>query len=88
MWAARIRLADGTLDERCNDDGENGTHSSQYCCLTSLGAGQNLISLLQNMSAENVVVVVSRWFGGIMLGSDRFRHVCSATPCYYLADIS
>lgn len=62
MWAARFRLVDGTLDERCNDDGEHG-------------AGQNLMALLKNMNAENVLIVVSRWFGGVMLGSDRFRHV-------------
>lgn len=34
------------------------------------------------MAAENVVIVVSRWFGGIMLGSDRFRHVRPSYPGY------
>jgi len=26
----------------------------------------------------NVVVVVSRWFGGILLGGDRFKHINNA----------
>ena len=31
----------------------------------------------QIVDAENVVVVVSRWWGGIMLGPDRFKHINS-----------
>ena len=27
------------------------------------------------MDAENVLVVVSRWYGGIQLGPDRFKHI-------------
>lgn len=27
------------------------------------------------MDAWNVIVVVSRWFGGTLLGSDRFKHI-------------
>lgn len=30
------------------------------------------------MDAWNVVVVVSRWFGGTHLGPDRFKHINSA----------
>lgn len=44
----------------CDDDGETA-------------AGGRLLHLLQLMDAWNVVVVVSRWFGGVLLGSDRFR---------------
>ncbi|CAM9482304.1 unnamed protein product [Laminaria digitata] len=28
--------------------------------------------------AQNVLVVVSRWFGGIHLGPDRFKHINNA----------
>ena len=30
------------------------------------------------MDAWNVIVVVSRWFGGIHIGPDRFKHINSA----------
>jgi pyruvate/2-oxoglutarate dehydrogenase complex dihydrolipoamide acyltransferase (E2) component len=35
-------------------------------------AGGRLLQLLHNAGAENVVVVVSRWFGGVLLGPSRF----------------
>lgn len=50
------------LLQDCDDDGE--TH-----------AGSRLLHLLQILDATNVVVVVSRWFGGIQLGPDRFKHI-------------
>jgi hypothetical protein len=39
------------------------------------GAGSKLSQLLELTHAENVAVVVTRWFGGILLGPDRFRHI-------------
>jgi putative IMPACT (imprinted ancient) family translation regulator len=30
---------------------------------------------MQILEVENVVVVVSRWFGGIHLGPDRFKNI-------------
>jgi hypothetical protein len=44
----------------CNDDGESA-------------AGGRVLHLLQVMDAWGVLVVVSRWFGGVKLGPDRFR---------------
>ena len=44
----------------CDDDGESA-------------AGGRLLRLLQLMDVSDVVVVVSRWFGGVLLGGDRFR---------------
>ena len=29
--------------------------------------------MLQRVGARNVMVVVTRWFGGILLGTDRFK---------------
>ncbi|CAH8479499.1 unnamed protein product [Dicrocoelium dendriticum] len=46
----------------CDDDGE--TH-----------AGSRLLHLLTISCAENVAVMVSRWYGGIQLGPDRFKHI-------------
>ena len=31
------------------------------------------------MNVKNVIVVVSRWWGGILLGPDRFKHINNAT---------
>ncbi|KAK4472108.1 hypothetical protein MN116_005477 [Schistosoma mekongi] len=46
----------------CDDDGE--TH-----------AGGRLLHLLTLSGIENAAVMVSRWFGGIQLGPDRFKHI-------------
>ena len=32
-----------------------------------------MLHLLDILNVENVLVVVSRWFGGIQLGPDRFK---------------
>ncbi len=49
----------------CDDDGETA-------------AGGRLLHLLQVMSVWDVVVVVSRWYGGVKLGPDRFRLINTA----------
>ncbi|KAJ8682051.1 hypothetical protein QAD02_017843 [Eretmocerus hayati] len=49
----------------CDDDGE-------------IQAGSRLLHLLEIMNAKNVFVMVSRWYGGIHLGPDRFRHINNA----------
>ncbi|CAG60931.1 uncharacterized protein GVI51_J06127 [Nakaseomyces glabratus] len=42
------------------------------------GAGQRLLTLLERSNAFNVIVIVTRWYGGTPLGPARFRHICSA----------
>ncbi|KAL4541108.1 hypothetical protein Ndes2437B_g05496 [Nannochloris sp. 'desiccata'] len=49
----------GAFLQDCDDDGESA-------------AGGRLLHLLQMVDARNVVVVVSRWFGGTLLGPARF----------------
>lgn len=34
--------------------------------------------MFQIVDAKNVMVVVSRWYGGTHLGPDRFRHINNA----------
>ena len=34
--------------------------------------------LLSIVDAENVLVVVTRWYGGTKLGPDRFKHINNA----------
>lgn len=46
----------------CDDDGE-------------AAAGGRLAHLLTLLGAENVLVVVTRWFGGVLLGPERFKHI-------------
>lgn len=41
-------------------------------------AGGRLAFLLDVTKAEDVLVVVSRWYGGINLGADRFKHISNA----------
>lgn len=48
-----------------DEDGENA-------------AGGRLLHMLQAAKATGVCVVVSRWFGGVLLGPDRFRQINNA----------
>ncbi|KAK8846769.1 hypothetical protein IAR55_005857 [Kwoniella newhampshirensis] len=41
-------------------------------------AGARLKHLLEILEVENVLVVVSRWYGGTQLGPDRFKHINQA----------
>lgn len=40
-------------------------------------AGQKLASLLELMGTNDVLVVVSRWFGGTLLGPVRFKYIAN-----------
>ena len=54
------KLANG--DCYRDDDGENN-------------AGDKLLYLLDVMKVEDICVIVSRWYGGVHLGPDRFKHI-------------
>lgn len=60
MTAWRIRGPDETSYQDCDDDGETA-------------AGSRMLHLMQLMDVWNVMVVVTRWYGGVHLGPDRFR---------------
>ncbi|GKT44104.1 protein IMPACT-B [Colletotrichum spaethianum] len=64
-WAYRVpkqgRVAGmGEVHEACEDDGETG-------------CGEFILRLMREAGVVDVVVVLSRWFGGEMLGPDRWR---------------
>jgi len=59
ILAYRIRQGDQILENR-DDDGETG-------------AADQILYLMQISNAENVCCIVTRWFGGVKLGADRFR---------------
>jgi hypothetical protein len=66
ITAWRIQALDtGVTVQDCDDDGETA-------------AGGRLLHLMQLMDVWNVVVVVTRWYGGTKLGPDRFRIINSA----------
>ncbi|KAJ3598927.1 hypothetical protein NHX12_032890 [Muraenolepis orangiensis] len=63
IYAYRIYCEDKqSYLQDCEDDGETA-------------AGGRLLHLLQILDVRNVMVVVSRWYGGILLGPDRFKHI-------------
>jgi hypothetical protein len=59
ITAWRIRGAHGTSFQDCDDDGETA-------------AGGRLLHLMQLMDLWDVMVVVTRWYGGVKLGPRRF----------------
>ncbi|NXP56477.1 IMPCT protein, partial [Heliornis fulica] len=63
IYAYRIYCEDKqTFLQDCEDDGETA-------------AGGRLLHLMQILNVHDVLVVVSRWYGGILLGPDRFKHI-------------
>lgn len=61
-----VLLPDGPLK---NDDGESG-------------AGIVILRMLEREGLEGHIIVVTRWFGGVKLGGDRFRRVQDAVRVY------
>ena len=61
-----VLLPDGPLK---NDDGESG-------------AGMVILRMLEREGLEGHIIVVTRWFGGVKLGGDRFRRVQDAVRVY------
>jgi putative IMPACT (imprinted ancient) family translation regulator len=64
-WATRISQ-DGVIYETKSDDGETG-------------AGMVILRIMQKEQVSDCVICVTRWFGGIKLMGDRFKHVQDAT---------
>jgi putative IMPACT (imprinted ancient) family translation regulator len=52
-----------------NDDGETG-------------AGAVILRMLEREGLTDHIVVVTRWYGGVHLGGDRFAHVVTAVRAY------
>ena len=65
ITAWRIRGPNDTSYQDCDDDGETA-------------AGGRVLHLMQMMDVWDVMVVVTRWYGGILLGADRFKIINSA----------
>ncbi len=52
-----------------NDDGESG-------------AGAVILKMLEREGLTDTVVVVTRWYGGVHLGGDRFAHVVTCVRAF------
>ncbi len=52
-----------------NDDGE-------------AGAGAVILKMLERAGLVDHIIVVTRWYGGVHLGGDRFAHVVTCTRAY------
>ena len=46
------------------------------------GAGMVIVNMLEHDSITDHVVVVTRWYGGVKLGGDRFRRVKDSVSAY------
>ena len=64
-WATRISH-DGAIFETKSDDGETG-------------AGMVILRVMQKEEVSDCVICVTRWFGGVKLMGDRFKHIQDAT---------
>lgn len=67
-YAARVSK-EGQIWETRSDDGETG-------------AGNVILRILQKENITNTVVVVTRWYGGVKLMNDRYKHVQDATKYF------
>lgn len=65
MTSWRIKGPNDTVFQDCDDDGETA-------------AGSRMLHLMQLMDVWDVMVVVTRWYGGVHLGPDRFRLINTA----------
>lgn len=64
IYAYRFTDASGVTHIDCDDDGEHG-------------AARKLVFLVEQLRVFGFIVVVTRWYGGILLGPDRFKHIAA-----------
>jgi putative IMPACT (imprinted ancient) family translation regulator len=60
--ACRVSVS-GSVLEYTHDDGEPP-------------AGRKILQVMQRSNVVNVAVLVTRWYGGVQIGPDRFKHIC------------
>lgn len=63
---AMLSSSEGPLK---NDDGESG-------------AAAIILRMLEREGLQDHIVVVTRWYGGVHLGGDRFSHVITSVRAY------
>lgn len=60
ITAWRVQGNHGGVIEEVNDDGESG-------------GGRHVLGVMQSSDVVGMLLVVTRWYGGVMLGPDRWR---------------
>ena len=73
-WAVRISY-EGAIFESKNDDGE-------------VGAGMVILRIMEKENLTNCIICVTRWFGGVKLMGDRFKHIQDATKYAIIKSIT
>jgi putative IMPACT (imprinted ancient) family translation regulator len=63
-------LADGSVLK--DDDGESG-------------AAAVVLKMMERAGLRGHIIVVTRWYGGVKLGGDRFAHVVTSVRAYLAA---
>jgi putative IMPACT (imprinted ancient) family translation regulator len=71
------------------------THHSWACVLSQggaiknddgeAGAGAVILKMLEREGLRDHLVIVTRWYGGVNLGGDRFAHVVTSVRAYLAA---
>ena len=69
-YAYRVKQENGAILEWKNDDGEQG-------------AGMCILRELQRENATGTMLIVTRYFWGIQLHSDRFKNVIDACKMFF-----
>eukprot|EP00758_Cryptobia_borreli_P019335 Tbor_TRINITY_DN8348_c0_g1::TRINITY_DN8348_c0_g1_i1::g.21107::m.21107 len=62
IYAYRFIDSKGILSQDSEDDGETA-------------ASKKILFIMEKCNVVGYVVIVTRWFGGILLGPDRFKHI-------------
>lgn len=70
-YAYRILLDDNSILEWKNDDGE-------------LWWWNCILSIMQKENIVNSIIIITRYYGGIHLNNDRFKHLIEATKTIIL----
>jgi putative IMPACT (imprinted ancient) family translation regulator len=50
------------------------------------GAGALILRMLEREGAVDRIVVVTRWYGGVHLGGDRFAHIAACVRALFAAE--
>ena len=92
--ADRVALNAFLADLKCVKKFAKATHNSWAAVIAGepfkdddgeAGAAAVMLKMIQREALTDHVIVVTRWYGGVNLGGDRFAHVVTSTRIYLQA---